>query len=178
MVRVRKGRTWRAVGAAVLVLGISAGPLVGASSAGTLSSFSGKANGYALGVTVDLSSLPASVLGPIAANYTQIRNALPAQLQAALPVQFNGIVDEKLIETLAQMGLTQNAQSLIGTGTIDLGKLLGGPTGAQATTNGTSHTVTQAVNLPPGNNLPLVSVAAGVLNASVAKGPRVSSDGT
>lgn len=149
---------------------------MGASSAANLASFSGKGNGYALGVTVDLSSLPASVKAPISAAYTQIRNALPAQLQAALPAQFNFIVDEKLIETLAQMGVTQGAKSLIGSGTIDLGKLLGGANSADATTNGTSHTVTKALNLPS-DTMPLVGVAAGVLNASVSSGPKVASDG-
>src|SRR5690348_15914061 len=103
MLRSRWGRSWRAVGAAVLVLGICAGPLAGASSAATLDSFSGKGNGYVLGVTVDLSSLPAAVKTPLAAAYTQLRNALPASLQAALPAQFNFIVDEKLIDTLAQI---------------------------------------------------------------------------
>jgi hypothetical protein len=176
MLRSRWGRTWRVVGAAVLVLGISAGPLMGASSASTLDSFSGKGNGYALGVTVDLSSLPAAVKTPIAAAYTQLRNALPANLQAALPAQFNFIVDEKLIETLAQVGVTQNAQSLLGSGTIDLGKLLGGSDSAEATSNGTSHTVTQVLKLPS-DTMNIVNVAAGVLDANVAAGPKVTSTG-
>jgi len=176
MLRSRRGRTWRAVGAAVLVLGICAGPLAGASSASTLSSFSGKGNGYALGVTVDLSSLPASVLTPLGAAYTQLRNALPANLQAALPVKFTGVIDEKLIETLAQAGASQAANSAIGSGTVDLGKLLGGTSGASATTTGASHVVTKSLQLPT-KTMPLVGISAGVLDASIASGPTVSSAG-
>jgi len=164
------------VGAAVLVLGICAGPLAGASSASTLSSFSGKGNGYALGVTVDLSSLPSAVLTPLGTAYTQLRNALPSNLQAALPVKFTGVIDEKLIDTLAQIGATQGATSVLGTGTIDLGKLLGGPDGATATANGASHTVTKSFQVPSAT-MPLVGVSAGVLDASIANGPVVDSAG-
>ena len=158
-------------------MGILVGPLVGASSAGTLDSFSGKGNGYALGVSVDLSALPASVKAPISAAYTQIRNALPSQIKDAIPAQFNFVVDEKLIETLAQMGVSQKAQSALGSGTADLGKLLGGTSGAESTAIGTSHVVTKALNLPTAD-MPLVDVAAGVLDTAVASGPKVSSVGT
>jgi LPXTG-motif cell wall-anchored protein len=178
MLRGRWGRAWRAVGATILVLGITAGPLAAASSASTpsLASFAGKGNGYALGVTVDLSGLPDAVKTPIAQAYTTLRSALPANLQAALPAQFNFVIDEKLIETLAQVGVNQVGTSVIGSGTIDLGKLLGGNNSATATTTGTSHTVTKVLNLPS-DQLPLIGVAAGVLDASVASGPKVSTDG-
>jgi LPXTG-motif cell wall-anchored protein len=175
MLRGRWGRAWRAVGATILVLGIAAGPLA-ATSTPSLASVAGKGNGYALGVTVDLSSLPAAVKAPIAQAYTTIRSALPANLQAALPAQFNFIIDEKLIETLAQVGVSQMGKSVIGSGTIDLGKLLGGNNSATATTTGTSHTVTKVLNLPS-DQLPLLGVAAGVLDASVASGPKVTTEG-
>jgi LPXTG-motif cell wall-anchored protein len=179
MLRGRWGRTWRTLGAAILVLGITAGPLAATSSASTtqsLASFAGKGNGYALGVTVDLSTLPAAVKAPIAQAYTTLRNALPANLQAALPAQFNFVIDEKLIETLAQVGVSQVGNSVIGSGTIDLGKLLGGTSGASATSDGTSHVVTKALQLPS-STLPLLGVAAGVLDAKVAAGPTVSTEG-
>src|SRR5438874_1932473 len=173
------GAICRVVGAAVLSVGLLVGPLLGMSSASaaTLGSFSGKGNGYALGVSVDLTGLPAALKGPIQTAYTNLRNNLPAAVQATLPAQFNFVVDQRFIETLAQMGASQGAQSLLGTGTIDLSTVLGGASSAKKTTVGTSHVVTKALSLPTAS-MPLVDVAAGTLDASVAPGPKVSSAGT
>jgi hypothetical protein len=168
----------RAAGAGVLALGLLVGPMLGSSSAATtLDSFSGKGNGYALGVSVDLSSLPAALKTPIQTAYTTIRNALPTDVKAALPAQFSFVIDQRLIETLSEMGVTQNAQSDIGSGTLDLAALLGGASTAKATTTGASHVVTKALSLPTAD-VPLVNVTAGALDASIASGPKVDTSGT
>jgi hypothetical protein len=178
MARLRgSGTVARAVGAAVLSLGLFAGPLLGTSQAATLDSFSGKGSGYALGVSVDLTGLPTALKTPIQSAYSTIRNALPADVKAVLPAQFSFVVDQRLIETLAEMGVTQNAESLLGSGSIDLAALLGGAASAKATTTGASHTVTKALKLPT-DDVPLVNVTAGALDAAVASGPSVDSAGT
>ncbi len=165
------------LGAAVLAAGLMVGPLLGTSSAATLDSFSGKGSGYALGVSVDLTGLPAAVKTPIQTAYSQIRNALPADAKAALPAQFSFVIDQRLIETLAEMGVTQNAESLLGHGTVDLATLLGGASSAKATTTGASHTVTKALKLPT-DDFSLLDVTAGALDAAVSSGPAVDSSGT
>lgn len=164
------GSRWgRLVGAAVMVGALVAGPLVGASSADTgLTSFSGEGSGFALRVVVDLSGLPDPVKSEIETSYDSFRGALPAEAQDLLPSSFPFTIDQRFIETLAEMGEATKAQALLGTGFSQK---------AEQTTAGQSAPVPVVAQKLPSEDLPVLDMSVGELNASVAAGPKVSADG-
>lgn len=161
----------RALGVAAVVLAIGAGPIVQSASAQEVVGFSGSGTGFALRVLVDFSGLPDAVKDPIETAYGTFRDALPAEAQAQLPESFPFTIDQRLIETLAEMGAAQKAQALLAHGVIDL------PDSAEASSTGETDKVATAEKNIPSDELPILHTSVGELLASVAAGPKVEGSG-
>jgi hypothetical protein len=127
--------------------------------------------GFALRVVVDLSGLPDTVKGPIQTAYATLRAGLPADAKALLPASFPFKIDQRFIETLAEMGAAEKAQAILARGLVNL------PGTAEATKPGESNKVNTAAKSIPSADLPIVNVSIGELLASVAAGPKVDGDG-
>jgi hypothetical protein len=160
----------RLVGASVVALALAAGPLASGASAADIGAFSGMGTGYALRVAVDLNGLPDAVKGPIQTAYTTLRDGLPAEAQALLPEDFPFAIDQRFIETLAEMGSAQKAQAFLSHGLIDY------PEAAEASGSSDSDEVSAAEKNLPSDDLPVLSASAAELAASISEGPKV--DGT
>jgi hypothetical protein len=154
-----------AVGLALIVVG---GPVAGNASAAELDSFSGMGTGFALRVIVDLSGLRDTTA---ALPLQQAWAPIAAASGGKLPAEFPYVIDQKLIQTLADMGATSKAQSLLGTGFVNFSEV------AEVTAKGEKKVVAQARKLPS-DAVPILDVSAGELIASIADGPKVASDGT
>lgn len=171
MMGIRRARPFvRVCGAAAVALTLAAGPMAGAASA-DLAGFSGSGTGFALRVVVDLSGLPDAVKAPIETAYTAFRDALPADGQALLPESFPFTIDQRFIETLAEMGVAQKGQAVLSSGLLDIGDK------AEASNNGDSKQVNTAAQSVPSADLRVVNVSAGELLAGIADGPTVNASG-
>jgi hypothetical protein len=171
MLGIRRTRPLvRVCGAAVVALALAAGPMVGAASA-DLAGFSGSGSGFALRVVVDLSGLPDAVKAPIETAYTTFRGALGTEEQALLPETFPYTIDQRFIETLAEMGTASKGQALLSSGLIELSDKV------EASNSGESKQVNTAAHSVPSADLPVVNVSAGELLAGITDGPSVSASG-
>lgn len=165
----RTNRGARLVVAIAMVGALVAGPLAGLGSAqSTLNSYTGDASGFALRVVVDLGGLPQSVRDEISTAYGSLRAALPADAADLLPASFPFTIDQRFIETLAQIGEATKAQALLGTGFTDK---------VEATKVGDSTTAATAEHKIPSADLPVLNATVGQLTASVLDGPKASADG-
>lgn len=172
MTSTGRARLVRAVSASMVALAIAAGPLARGASAVDLAGFSGMGTGFALRVVVDLSGLPDVVKEPVEDAYTVFRDALPAEGQAVLPESFPFTIDQRFIETLAEMGTVQTAQSYLSRGLVELTDK------AEASSEGDSKQVNTAAKKFPSEDLSVLDVSVGELLASVGVGPRVAGSGT
>jgi LPXTG-motif cell wall-anchored protein len=163
----------RLVGACAIIGALLAGPLAGAGSAASTDSFAGQGTGFALRIVMDLSGLPKPATDAIQANYTTFRNALPtAEARSLLPATFPLVIDQRFIQTLADLGSTTQAHSLLGQGFKNFTQ------SANATKVGQTSSVTTATQMLPSADLPLLNVSAGKLNAAVSSLSNVTSSGT
>ncbi len=162
----------RVLGASVVALAISAGPLARGAAAVDLAGFSGTGDGFALRVVVDLSGLPTAVKEPIEEAYTTLREALPAEGQALLPESFPFTIDQRLLETLAEMGTAQKAQAFLSRGLVELSEK------AEASKEGDSKQVNTAAKNFPSDDLPVLNVSVGELLATVGAGPTATGSGS
>lgn len=163
----RAGRLRRILGAAALAFVVVGGPVAGQASAAELDSFSGMGTGFALRVTVDLSGLPDPAKLAIQQAYAPVAQAS----NGLLPAQFPFVIDQKFIETLAEMGAAQTAESILGEGFRNFDSV------ASVTKTGEKTVVTAAEKLPS-EALPVLDVSVGELVASITDGPDVKSTGT
>ena len=156
------------VGAVGLALVVVGGPVAGsASAAEPLDSFSGMGTGFALRTIVDLEGLPDAAKLAI----QQVYAPIAAASGGALPADFPFKIDQRFIETLVDMGTTNKASSLLGSGFKDFDQI------AEVTEVGEKTVVTAAQQLPSAD-LPVLDVTAGELVASIADGPKLAADGT
>jgi LPXTG-motif cell wall-anchored protein len=121
---------------------------------------------------VDLSGLPDAVKAPIEDAYTTLRDGLPAEGQALLPASFPFTIDQRVLETLAEMGTAQKAQSYLSRGLIEF------PEKAEASNAGESDKVNTAAKNIPSDDLPVLNASVGELLASVGSGPKAAGSGT
>ncbi len=171
MLGIRRPRPFvRVCGAAAVALALAAGPMVGAASA-DLAGFSGSGTGFALRVVVDLSGLPDAVKAPIQTAYTTLRDALPAEGQARLPEAFPYTIDQRFIETLAEIGTASTGRAVLSSGLIELSDK------AEASSSGEYKQVNTATQNVPSDDLPVVNVSAGELLAGITDGPSVAASG-
>jgi len=172
MATTGRARLVRVLCASAVALAITAGPLARGASAVDLAGFSGSGTGFALRVVVDLSGLPDAVKAPIEDAYTTLRDALPAEGQALLPASFPFTIDQRVLETLAEMGTSQKAQSYLSRGLIEF------PEKAEASEEGESQQVSTTPKEIPSGDLPVLNASAGELLASVSAGPKAAGSGT
>jgi len=177
----RLTRVGRLVGACAVVGALLAGPLAGAGNAVAapdLSSFAGQGTGFALRVVVDLSGLPQAAKDAIQTLYAPVAAASGGKL----PTNFPFVIDQRFIETLSQLGATNQAHSLLGQGVLQdvLGKVLPANLNksADATKTG-DHSSVQATPMSlPAATLPILNLGLGTLNAAIPTATKVTSDGT
>jgi len=176
----RFARVGRLVGACAVVGALLAGPLAGAGNAAApdLSSFAGQGTGFALRVVVDLSGLPAAAKTAIQTLYAPVAAASGGKL----PANFPFVIDQRFIETLSQLGATNQAHSLLGQGVLQdvLGKVLPANLNksADATKTGDKSSVQATPTSLPAASLPILNMGLGVLNAAIPTATKVTSDGT
>ncbi|MGH2760868.1 MAG: LPXTG cell wall anchor domain-containing protein [Actinomycetota bacterium] len=171
MASSKRARLVRVAGASLVAIAIAAGPLARGASAVDFAGFAGTGTGYALRVVVDLSGLPDAVKAPIETAYTALRDGLPAEGQALLPETFPFTIDQRLIETLAEMGAAEKAQSYLSRGLIEY------PEKAEAS-SGESKQVNTAEKNIPSDDLPVLNASVGELLASISEGPKAAGSGT
>jgi hypothetical protein len=158
-----------------------AGPLAGAGSAATtpdLSSFAGQGTGFALRVVVDLSGLPQAAKDAIQLAYAPVAAASGGKL----PDNFPFVIDQRFIETLSQLGTSNQAHALLGEGVLQdvLGKVL--PTGlnksADASKVGDNSNVESSQTGLPTDSLPVLNMGLGKLSAAIPSATKVTSAGS
>jgi LPXTG-motif cell wall-anchored protein len=171
MSSTKRARLLRVFGASAVALAIAAGPLARGAAAVDLAGFAGTGDGFALRVVVDLSGLPDAVKAPIQDAYITLRNALPAEGQALLPESFPFTIDQRLLETLAEMGTAQKAQAFLSRGLVEL------PDKAEASKEGDSKQVNTAAKNIPSDDLPVLNASVGELLATVGAGPTATGSG-
>ena len=167
----KRARLLRVLGASAIAFVITAGPMAGGAGAVDLAGFAGTGDGFALRVVVDLSGLPTAVKEPIEDAYTTLRDALPAEGQALLPESFPFTMDQRLLETLAEMGAAQKAQAFLSRGLVEF------PEKAEASEEGDSKQVNTAAKNFPSDDLPVLNVSVGELLATVGAGPTATGSG-
>src|SRR5687768_1420417 len=145
----RKSRIGRLVGAFLVAGLLVAGPAAGPAGAAELTSYAGQGSGFALRVIVDLSVLPDELKDEIQDNYETFRGTVPSAARALLPSEFPFKIDQRFIETLAQIGATTKAQALLG-GTFE--------DAAEATKVGDEVTENLTKQQLPSSTLPIVAV--------------------
>ncbi|HYZ92068.1 MAG TPA: LPXTG cell wall anchor domain-containing protein [Actinomycetota bacterium] len=171
MSSTKRARFLRVVGASAVALAIAAGPLARGAAAVDLAGFAGTGDGFALRVVVDLSGLPDAVKQPIQDAYTTLRDGLPDEGKALLPESFPFTIDQRLLETLAEMGTSQKAQAFLSRGLLEL------PDKAEASEEGDSSQVNTAAKNIPSDDLPILNASVGELLATVGAGPTATGSG-
>ena len=172
-----KGLT-RAVAASMVAASLVMVPLLGTPASADLQSFQARGDGYALRVTIDLSSLEAvlddEVKTELETVWDSVRGTVSTAEVAELPESFPYVIDQYFVRTTADASSSlTKAVSVLGDGFVSLGSLT-----ADASNPTPTSTVKEEIAIPDADTLPLLTGTVGKLTASVAAGPKVDGDAT
>jgi LPXTG-motif cell wall-anchored protein len=174
-----KGLT-RAVAASMVAATLVMVPLLATPASADLDSFQARGDGYALRVTIDLSSLeavlPAEAKTALETAWDTVRGAASPAEVAQLPADFPYVIDQYLARTTsdASSSLTK-AVSVLGDGFLSLGSLTADAANPSPASTQKNFSIPDAGVVPLSG---LITGTAGKLTASVASGPKVDGDAT
>lgn len=169
----RSTRAGRLVGACAMVGALLAFPLAGAGQTATprLKSYASQGTGYSLRMVVDLSGLPQPAKDAVQTAYTA--SGIVAESGGRLPASFPFVIDQRFIQTLADLGKANHGRAQLLTGLLS-----GEVVSADVTRMGTSDSSNTASKQLPDASLPLITATAGLLNAAITSVPKVTADGS